>query len=206
MVVFMQNGRLKGSWVRDSLNYWPSKNSAKEDYHSNFNAELFEKCFFYLCITLLIDFGSCRIHMDGAGYHKRNLHPQPTNAWVKEKIQIWLEEREIYYEANYTKKQLLALAETQRQSPLYTAVEIARTCRHEVIYTPPYHPELQPIELAWAMVKNWIAKNPALSMEELGQKIGHRLNSFTSKIFVDFFRHVQRQETVYRDTQQEEEK
>jgi transposase len=144
--------------------------------------------------------------MDGAGYHKRNLHPQPTNAWVKEKIQIWLEEREIYYEANYTKKQLLALAETQRQSPLYTAVEIARTCRHEVIYTPPYHPELQPIELAWAMVKNWIAKNPALSMEELGQKIGHRLNSFTSKIFVDVFRHVQRQETVYRDTQQEEEK
>ena len=32
--------------------------------------------------------------------------------------------------------------------------EIAAKSGHEVLRTPPYHPELQPIETCWAVVKN----------------------------------------------------
>jgi transposase len=30
---------------------------------------------------------------------------------------------------------------------------------HSILLLPPYHPELNPIELIWATVKNWVAQN-----------------------------------------------
>ena len=36
---------------------------------------------------------------------------------------------------------------------------------------PPYHCELQPIEIVWAAIKNPIAASPASTMVELGNKI-----------------------------------
>ena len=37
--------------------------------------------------------------------------------------------------------------------PTYVIDEIARKHGHEVMRTPPYHPELQPIETCWGVVK-----------------------------------------------------
>ncbi|KAG6955332.1 hypothetical protein JG688_00011924, partial [Phytophthora aleatoria] len=42
---------------------------------------------------------------------------------------------------------------------------------HLVYFTPPYHPELQLIELIWAHVKTQVANDPASSMPELRAKI-----------------------------------
>ena len=37
--------------------------------------------------------------------------------------------------------------------------EIACEHGHEVIRTPPYHPELQPIEICWGVLKNEVARH-----------------------------------------------
>jgi len=41
-------------------------------------------------------------------------------------------------------------------APTYALDELATEQGHEIIRTPPYHPELQPIETCWAVVKNQI--------------------------------------------------
>jgi len=46
------------------------RSSPDNDYHGNFNAELFEKWFKRLCISLKKNYGSCIIHLDGAAYHR----------------------------------------------------------------------------------------------------------------------------------------
>ncbi len=38
---------------------------------------------------------------------------------------------------------------------------------HRVIRTPPYHPELQPIEICWGVVKNHIARHCDFTMNNL---------------------------------------
>ena len=39
---------------------------------------------------------------------------------------------------------------------MYVIDEIAKAAGHEVLHLPPYHCELNPIEMAWAHVKGYI--------------------------------------------------
>ncbi|KAI9979888.1 hypothetical protein PInf_027555 [Phytophthora infestans] len=78
-----------------------------------------------------------------------------------------------------------------------SATEIASLHGHLVYYTPPYHPELQPIELIWADIKGRIADNPASDMRELRCKIYEGFASLTSDTWVNAYTHAQKYETKY---------
>jgi transposase len=49
-------------------------------------------------------------------------------------------------------------------NPTCAIDEIAAENGHKIIRTPPYHPELQPIETCWGVVKNEIARNGDFTM------------------------------------------
>ena len=51
--------------------------------------------------------------------------------------------------------------------PIYEVEEIAKKQGHEVLRTLTEHPELQPIELCWGIVKNHIARNCDFTYENL---------------------------------------
>ncbi|KAJ0404826.1 hypothetical protein ATCC90586_000900 [Pythium insidiosum] len=135
--------------------------------------------------------------MDGASYHKRLLNPAPTSKMRKAAIQEWLHDHGVHYEQGVTKQVLLELVKINKPPPQYEAVDIARLFGHEILYTPPYHPELQPIEKVWGAIKNRIAKNPASTMAELGVKIGAEIARIESKQWVGSFRKVQETENEY---------
>ncbi|KAE8988978.1 hypothetical protein PR003_g22087 [Phytophthora rubi] len=65
-----------------------------------------------------------------------------------------------------------------------------------MFYTPPYHPELQPIEVIWGVVKNRIASAPAKSMADLDAKLGASLKKVSSRTWIGAYRKVQKQEMV----------
>ena len=44
---------------------------------------------------------------------------------------------------------------------------MAKKQGQEIVRTPPYHPELQPIELCWGIVKNHIGRNCNFTLSNL---------------------------------------
>lgn len=192
-VILMKNNRLHGEWVRDSLQLWQAdRKKDHEDYHGNFDAPTFERWFTKLCVSLSEDYGPCRIHMDRASYHTRCVNPAPTTGWLKADISYWLWENCVYHELKMTKKELLEMVALHRQPKIFAAVKIAEeNGGHEILYTPPYHPELQPIELIWGMVKNRIAADPAVSMSQLKIRLIDEFRDVTSTNWTKAYKHAQ---------------
>ena len=78
-------------------------------YHGNFTATLFERCFASLCSTIKDELRLCRIHMDGAAYHKRRFNPVPKGSSNKNEIMEWLHVNLVLIGENLKKSQLLQL-------------------------------------------------------------------------------------------------
>ncbi|OQR85154.1 hypothetical protein ACHHYP_12193 [Achlya hypogyna] len=167
------------------------------DYHGNFTAQLFERWFKELCESLAQDHGTCVIHLDGAKYHKRVLNPNPTASWKKAAIQSWLSSRNVYFQACEVKAELLQKAKDAKEPPRFACVEVARSYGHRVLYTPPYHPELQPIEIIWAVCKNRVAADPAKDMRDLQDKLKSSLDTIHSGTWTGALAKVQRFEDLY---------
>jgi transposase len=50
-----------------------------------------------------------------------------------------------------------------------------------VLRTPPYHPELQPIETCWGVVKNNIAKHCDFTMKNLTKQLDDSFKKVTKE-------------------------
>lgn len=92
---------------------------------------------------------------------------------------------------------LLLYAKANKSTPSYAAQVIAAEYGHLVYFTPPYHPELQPIELVWGQVKNRLAANPSIKIAELKEKVECGFDNIASEDWVRAYRHVQRFEDRY---------
>ncbi len=79
-------------------------------------------------------------------------------------------------------------------SPTYIIDEIAARHGHEILRTPPYHPELQPIEICWGVVKNHIARNCDFTMANLMVQLEDAFSSVTAKTCSRIIRKVRRVE------------
>jgi len=49
--------------------------------------------------------------------------------------------------------------------------KLAKTDGHKILRTPQYHPELQPIEACWAVVKNYMADNCDFTMSGMRKNL-----------------------------------
>lgn len=95
------------------------------------------------------------------------------------------------------KAELLKLVKEHKPTVLYRATQIATEEHPHTLFTPPYHPELQPIEIIWAQVKRAIFADPASDMDELGQRIDEFFSSVTSSNWTNAYRHTQKYEETY---------
>ena len=108
------------------------------------------------------------IIMDNASYHNTLAeHSPPTSLCSKKRILEWLEKNKIYCRTDCLKPELVEILKKIAPEPSYAIDEIARSNGHEVIRTPFYHPELQPIETCWGAVKNHIARSSDFTMKNL---------------------------------------
>ena len=60
------------------------------------------------------------------------------------------------------KRELYTIIKASNVSPKYSVDETAKAAGHEVVRLPPYHCELNSIELAWSQVKWFIKENNTL--------------------------------------------
>ncbi|KAJ8969535.1 hypothetical protein NQ317_008615 [Molorchus minor] len=96
------------------------------------------------------------IVMDNASYHSRRCEKIPTSSTRKQDMRDWLTSKGIAYEEQMIKAELLQLIASFRQNfdNKHVVDEMAVSQNKVVLRLPPYHCELNPIELIWAQIKD----------------------------------------------------
>jgi transposase len=108
------------------------------------------------------------IIFDNASYHSiLSDNSAPTRKCSKARILNWLEKNKFACNPDCLKAELVELLDKHAPEPTYLIDELAQKSGHEVVRTPPYHPELQPIEICWGIVKNEVGRNCDFTMSNL---------------------------------------
>ena len=138
------------------------------DYHGQMNFENFSKWFVESLLPGIPE--SSLIVMDNAPYH--NVYVEgtfyPTSSTKKAELSEWLQQNHpTLYEESMLKPELLQLCRELCPKPKYELDRIAEAEGHQILRTPQYHPELQPIETCWGVAKNHCAMACNFSMQGL---------------------------------------
>ena len=150
------------------------------DYHGQMNWELFKKWFTEMLLPN-ISMNSLII-MDNAPYHNiLSEYSPPTPQSSKKKIKEWLEHNKVYCRDDCLKAELVEILTKMAPEPIYAVDEIAASYGHKVLRTPPYHPELQPIETCWGVAKNHVARNCDFTVNNLIKQLDYGFNKVTAK-------------------------
>lgn len=149
------------------------------DYHDDMNHKNFTK---WLEEKFLpnVEKNSVLV-VDNASYHNVTTEPNPTTAWKKEDMRRWLAERGISYEVKHTKTELYSKIQANKPAHKTYAIDalLARH-GHVVLRLPPYHPELNPIEKIWALVKNYVAAhNTTFKLDDVRKLAEDKFSSVT---------------------------
>ena len=169
----------------------------EENYHDSMDGESY-KCYFEKSICQNIPKHSV-IVIDNVPYHSKNTENYPTSKWRKQQLVDWPTEKNITLPDKALRAELWTLVKSEREKfPDKVMETVAKEYGHKILRLPPYHCELNPIELTWAAEKNYVAgesKDMSLdSMEKLFRKKRDKLPE-------DFWRkcveHVQKIEGNY---------
>ena len=79
------------------------------------------------------------------------------------------------------KAELLAVCKDLCEEPGYALDVLAEEYGHQILRTPQYHPELQPIEDCWGVVKNHCAEECDYTMDGLWKHLGEGFEKVTSQ-------------------------
>ncbi len=189
------NAMSSNGWVKDAKLVFQSKQKTG-DYHGQMNAELFQKWFTEKLIPNIPH--TSLIVMDNAPYHKTlsSLSP-PTPTCSKEKIYTWLMDNQIPCEKDCLKAELVTILKKIVPLPIYEVDEIARRYGHEMVRTPPYHPELQPIEVCWGVVKNHIARNCNFTLSNLKLQLEEGFTKVTPSVCAKIIEKIKAKEDQF---------
>ncbi|XP_072392227.1 uncharacterized protein [Diabrotica undecimpunctata] len=126
------------------------------DYHEDMDATCFERWFEN--VLQRIEPNSVVV-LDNASYHSRLVERIPNMSDRKAVLQNWLKEKSIPYGEDMVKMELMNIIRQHRSTYRQYAVDtMARLHGITVLRLPPYHCELNPIELIWAQMKGYVAR------------------------------------------------
>jgi hypothetical protein len=82
--------------------------------------------------------------------------------------------------------------------PLHSRFNESRAVSADKNKQTPYHPELNPIEKMWAMVKNWVAmKNVTLQLQDVRKLAEEKFSSITRDEWLPVCKHVEEMKEKY---------
>lgn len=166
------------------------------DYHGQMNWENFSKWFLFQLIPN-IEPGSIII-LDNAKYHNVLAEDSlPNRCNTKDRLRSWLSHNGYPWREDMLKSELLELCARLAPIPEYRLDKLAKEHDISILRTPPYHPELQPIETCWAVVKNHMADNCDFSMSGLRKRLPEAFTKVTSSTVKEIIAKVVEQEHKY---------
>ena len=186
-LIVVHAGGVEG-WVPGANLFFRSKTNSI-DYHDEMNSEHFMEWFTQQLLPNIPN--SSVIVLDNATYHNKQKDKAPTTANRKDDLKQWLDRYNIQYDDKDIKKTLLEKVKQHRPTPLYLTDEAAHRHGHTVLRLPVAHCELNPIGLAWASVKGYVAKhNTKFSLKDIEQLTADGFTHTTTDMWRGFCRHV----------------
>ena len=166
----VETGRLnKGLYKHGSILYFKANNPDLGDYHQNFNIQNFKEYYEGQLIPSMTR--PSLIIMDRATYHSHieddEINPRKAK---KEELYEWLLAEGAVVPPNSSMMDLRRLTgemlKNLGRSILYVD-KVAEASGHRVLFLPQYHPEFNPIEHAWGVVKKPLANDPVFNMHRI---------------------------------------
>ncbi|XP_026819035.1 uncharacterized protein LOC113557674 [Rhopalosiphum maidis] len=132
-------------------------------------------------------------------YHSVKIESCPTASWRKADIEKWLYEKGETYEKPMIIPRLLEIV--KRIKPRYDKYVIDEFVKNydiEILRLPPYHCELNPIELAWSSVKNHVKmNNTTFKLSDVHKLLIDGVERVTPNMWKNFVEHTIKQEDKF---------
>lgn len=155
-LIFLHAGGEMG-FIPNCLTMWKASKKTG-DYHDNVNNNTYVK---WLNERLLPNLPPRSVVViDNASYHNKQIDKCPTSNNTKADMQQWLSDKNIPFTPQMLKVELYELIKLHKPTNIrYVIDDMFKAQGFDVLRLPPYHPELNAIELIWADVKNWVASH-----------------------------------------------
>jgi len=188
------------------LIYRGKKALKNSDYHTEMNSEVFQK-WMENNVFGAVPAGSV-IVLDRATYHMKlteDSKPAPSN-FTKENFANWLLARKIKakkYKSvedflKLKQVELAAICKKHEPKPKYEIVEMAKKHNLKILYLPVAHPELNPIEMIWAMLKEEVKKkNTKYSLADVEKFANEFFDTYDESEWKKCIDHVKKIEDEY---------
>jgi hypothetical protein len=216
-------GSAECGWIGEPL-VVKAKKTNSGDYHKNMDSDMFQSYFEDLCKHVKEKFPDRRkvvFHMDNASYHKKvvGLENETLSGLKKKQLLKWLKDQgaennemyEYHVRDGQKKKKKEGGAPalkrmTKKRDELYKVAKekykgktiteaTAEKYGYRVLWIPPYHPMLNPIEEAWGVTKGFVAcKNDGNSFERVKTLIFGGFDKVTKEMWEKLVRRTYRNE------------
>lgn len=186
----------KDGWVPNAKLVFQAKKRTG-DYHGQMNSENFSKWFTEQLLPNMPPHSL--IVMDNAKYHNElAVDAFPTPKTGKAMLRQWLRAHHpTAYRDDMLKPELYKKCRQLCPKPKAMLDLIAEAAGHNIVRTPPYHPELQPIETCWGITKEYCAARCDYTMASLKPHLEAGLDQVTPAVCQGLIQKVREQEDKY---------
>ena len=139
--------------------------------------------------------------LDNAAYPDVQQDHCPTSSYRKADLQDFLRRDNATFAENMLKAELLELCKRHKQQPVYIIDEILERQRHLALRLPPYHADLNAIELLWGDVNGYDArKNLSFKFNDVRCLVEEAFNQVSAQKWYNCCSHVKTIEQKYWST------
>ena len=141
--------------------------------------------------------------MDNASYHSVQVEgtKAPISTTLKPEMKEWLRKRGIEVDDKLKKKDLYEIIQREKANvaKVYEVDTVLSENGHQVVRLPPYHCDLNPIELIWADVKRYVAtNNETFKVKDVQELIQEAFSTIDGSKWKNACKHVVSLEKMYR--------
>lgn len=166
------------------------------DYHEEMNGNTFYDWMANIIPQLK---ENCVIIMDNAPYHSVKAEQIPNTNTRKADIIKWLEEKGEVIDRPMIITELLDIVkQIKPRYDKYLIDELVKTHNRKMLRLPPYHCELNPIELAWAAVKGHVKRNnTTYKLCDVKTLLMEGIEKVDDSMWKNFIRHTMAEEEKF---------
>ncbi|XP_054281278.1 uncharacterized protein LOC128998948 [Macrosteles quadrilineatus] len=189
-------------FIPNTFLQWKASQSTG-DYHKNMNTVNYEKWVQEKLSPNLKP--RSVIIIDNASYHNVTLDKIPTKSSLKADMQAWLTQHNIDFTPTMFKAELLNLIQQNKPPTRYSLDEIleGNDSGHTVLRLPPYHPDLNAIELIWSQIKGYVAeRNTQFNMNSIMRLVEAKVSEIGASEWEKCCSHVKSIEDQYFEREQ----